>query len=245
MTPAVDAPASTRRARVRTETRAEILRVAGAQMAADGAAALSLRAVARELGMGVASLYRYFASRDDLLTALLVAAFDAQADAVEAAAAGPDDPERAIRAALHGYRTWSLAHPAEFALAYGTPVPGYAAPAEQTVRAGVRVGDFLARQLGDAWGSGQLMPGPTQERGAALGARERADFESLIERRQYVIPPGLMSLASELLISVHGFVVMEVFGQLRPLLSEPADAFNRIVDRALLVVGFPSDGQGA
>lgn len=242
MTVAQPEPADgSRRARLRAETRAEILRVAAEQMAVEGAAAVSLRAVARELGMGAASLYRYFANRDDLLTALLVAAFDAQADAVEAGAAGHTEPASAIRAALDSYRAWSVAHPAEFALAYGTPVPGYAAPAAQTIRAGARVGDLLLARLGAAWQAGLLAPTATDERTALLSDRERADLDALIDRRQYAVPPGLMSLASDLLIAVHGFVVMEVFGQLRPLLSDPAEAFGRTVDRALLAAGFPSD----
>ena len=187
--------------------------------------------------MGVSSIYRYFPSRDDLLTALLVAAFTAQADDVEAAARQHVDPVAAIRAALHAYRAWALAHPAEFALAYGTPVPGYAAPPERTIPAAVRVGDLLVDNLAQAWHADRIDPELVASRTASLSAQERSGLEALITRRAYQLPLGLMSLTTDLFITIHGFVVMEVFGQLRPLTSDPLTTFERTLDDALAHVG--------
>ena len=229
-----------RRNRLRAQTTAEILATATRRLAADGAGALSLRAVARDLDMGVSSIYRYFPSRDDLLTALLVAAFTAQADDVETAAREQTDPVTAIRAALHAYRDWALAHPAEFALAYGTPVPGYAAPPERTIPAAVRVGDLLVNCLAQAWHADRIDHTQVDSRAASLSASERSGLEALMTRRGYHLPIGLLSLTTDLFISIHGFVVMEVFGQLRPLTTDALTAYGRTIDDALAHVGLHS-----
>jgi AcrR family transcriptional regulator len=118
--------------RVRAEITREITDIARTQLAADGAAALSLRAVARDLGMVSSAVYRYFGSRDELLTALISDGYDALGEAVEKAdAACPRDGYAARwRSATRAGRDWAVAHPHEYALLYGSPVPGYQAPEE-------------------------------------------------------------------------------------------------------------------
>jgi len=235
-----------RRARLRAQTTADIVRAAGEQLAAEGASGLSLRAIARTLDMGVSSLYRYFPSRDELLTELLVRTFDDQADAVQTAAAATDRPTEAIRAVVHAYREWSLAHPVEFGLAYGSPVPGYHAPSDRTVRAGTRVGDLLVRLVEEARSAGQVDEGPATRRDGLLAAGERQDLESLIARRGYRVSVGLMSLIADSFVRVHGFVAMEVFGQLRPLFGDATAAYQRTVDGALASIGLAeSSGRGS
>lgn len=130
------------RERARVEVTAAIKDEARRQLAAEGAAKLSLRAVARELGMVSSALYRYFPSRDDLLTALIVDAYDAVGAAAETAlAAAPDPQDHPARwvALCSAVRAWALAHPHEYALIYGSPVPGYSAPMD-TVGPASRVG---------------------------------------------------------------------------------------------------------
>jgi AcrR family transcriptional regulator len=125
------------RARVRAEMLGEIKKVARRQLATDGAN-LSLRAVARELGMVSSGLYRYFASRDDLLTALILDAYNdlgAAAEEADAAIADRADGPARWLAATRALRGWALANPAEYALLYGTPVPGYQAPPDTTAAA--------------------------------------------------------------------------------------------------------------
>ena len=103
------------RARVRAELTREIADVARRHLASAGAAALSLRAVARELGMASSAVYRYFPSRDDLLTALIVDAYDALGDAAEARrapAAARDDLRGRWRAACRAVREWARRAPA-------------------------------------------------------------------------------------------------------------------------------------
>ncbi|HJW64451.1 MAG TPA: TetR/AcrR family transcriptional regulator, partial [Actinomycetes bacterium] len=128
-----------RRERVRHATAAEIKAVARAQMAANGTAGVTLRAIAREMGMTAPALYRYFGSRDDLVTALVTDAYDALADAMEAAvdAVAPGRHTDRVRAAFGAFRAWGLEHPTEFALIFGSPIPGYVAP-EATRPAGTR-----------------------------------------------------------------------------------------------------------
>ncbi len=145
----------TLRERRRQDLTTEIKAAARARLAADGLAALSLRAVAREVGMASSAVYRYFPSRDDLLTRLIIDGYDALGAAVEAA----DDPAAPVEerwAAVCGaVRDWARAHPHEYALLYGSPVPGYAAPRD-TVPAASRVGVVLGRVLGDAARQGRL-----------------------------------------------------------------------------------------
>jgi AcrR family transcriptional regulator len=145
------------RARVRAELTREIAEVARRHLASDGAAALSLRAVARELGMASSAVYRYFPGRDDLLTTLIVEAYDAMGAAAELADAEHPRADLVARwqAACTAVRRWALAHPHEYALVYGSPVPGYAAP-EATIGPAARVGVVLCRVVADGVTSGAI-----------------------------------------------------------------------------------------
>jgi AcrR family transcriptional regulator len=140
------------RARARIEVTAAIKDEARRQLAAEGAARLSLRAVARELGMVSSALYRYFPSRDELLTALIIDAYNSLGEAAEAADAEAGDIAPAQRwvAVCEAVRGWALAHPHEYALIYGSPVPGYSAP-ETTIPAAARVGVLLIGIVRDAY----------------------------------------------------------------------------------------------
>jgi AcrR family transcriptional regulator len=163
----------TARERVRAELTAEITDAARRQLAEVGAAALSLRAVAREVGMVSSAVYRYFPSRDDLLTRLLVDGYDdlgAAAEAADVAGAAPLDRWLAVCRAV---RSWAREHPHEYALLYGSPVPGYQAP-QDTVPAAARVGVALGRILGDAARSGAL-PEAAGERDPGLVSPDVVD----------------------------------------------------------------------
>jgi AcrR family transcriptional regulator len=157
----------TARERVRAELTREITETARRHLSTDGAAGLSLRAVARDMGMVSSAIYRYFPSRDDLLTALIIDGYDAVGAAAEdAVAACPqgDQPRRWL-VACRAVRAWALAHPHEYALVYGSPVPGYQAP-EQTIGPASRVaavlGEIIAGACRDAGRTnpGQLTTGP-------------------------------------------------------------------------------------
>ena len=146
----------TARDRARVETTGAILAAARAQLAEVGAAALSLRAVAREVGMVSSAVYRYFPSRDDLLTALIIEAYDAVGEAAERARHGTAPLERWL-AVWRAVRRWALEHPAQYALIYGSPVPGYAAP-DATLPAAGRVAVVLTDIATES--GGVVDPGP-------------------------------------------------------------------------------------
>jgi AcrR family transcriptional regulator len=162
----------TARERVRAELTAEITDAARRQLAAVGAAALSLRAVARDVGLVSSAVYRYFPSRDDLLTRLIIDGYDALGAAAEAADPPVGDPQTRWLAVCRAVRSWALTHPHEYALLYGSPVPGYSAP-QDTVPAAARVGVALGRILRDAALSGAL-PEATGERDPTLVSDEAA-----------------------------------------------------------------------
>ena len=177
MAPPNAAPrAATARERARAELSREIKEEARRQLAASGAGGLSLRAVARELGMVSSALYRYYPSRDDLLTALIIDAYNALGAAAESAIAGrPGSAGRRRQApgrdrwiaACHAVRDWALANPHEYALIYGSPVPGYRAP-EATIGPAARVPLAFVGMLGEALARGEL--GRPSTAGAAAGA---------------------------------------------------------------------------
>ena len=129
-------PVAGPRARYREQVRAEVREHAWSQIAEAGASALSLKAIAQRMGITAPALYRYFASRDDLLTELILAAYLDLAQtvegAVERAVEGIDDPAGRIRAVAHAMRSWAVEAPQRYLLLFGTPVPGYAAPPEAT-----------------------------------------------------------------------------------------------------------------
>jgi AcrR family transcriptional regulator len=214
----------TARERVRAELTAEIADAARRQLAEVGAVALSLRAVARELGMASSAVYRYFPSRDDLLTLLIVDGYDQLGAAAEAAddpAAPPVDRWLAICRAV---RTWALEHPHEYALLYGTPVPGYSAP-QDTVPAAARVGAVLGRVLGDAARSGALPEG-TGERDPALVSDEAM---AVLGGEHPALDETVRVRALLAWSAVYGTISFELFGH---FVGSVEDA-DRFFDRAM------------
>src|SRR4051812_38002302 len=165
------------RARVRAEMIEEIKTTARSYLATDGAN-LSLRAVARDMGMVSSALYRYFASRDELLTALIIDAYDALGAAAEAADATVTDRADLLGrwlAACHAVRAWALANPAEYALIFGSPVPDYRARTDPFAAA-ARTPRVLMGVVKDGYDGG-LLPAP----GGDLPDDVRADLTRLRE----------------------------------------------------------------
>jgi len=213
---ATHSASQTARERARAELTREIKQEARRQLAAHGAQGLSLRAVARELGMVSSAIYRYFPSRDELLTALIIEAYDALGDAAEAASAAPPpaDVRGRWRAACHAVRDWALAHPHEYALIYGSPVPGYQAP-QATVAPAIRVARVIGGLLAGADpASPRALPPPELAAQAAIVAAAIAP-----EAPSPVITRGLIALTQ-----LFGMISFELFGQFVGSL-EPADAF--------------------
>jgi len=144
---------STKRAATRQANMERIKAVARVQLENSGAAGLSLREVAREMNQTSSALYRYFSSRDELLTALILDAYNDLGAATERAESRIDrrDFVGRWRAATRAIRKWAKAHPHEYALIFGSPVPGYQAP-ELTVAAATRVTTVIGKILTDYFG---------------------------------------------------------------------------------------------
>ncbi len=203
------------RARARAQMRTEILDVAREHLAAEGVGGLSLRAVARDLGMASSAVYRYFENRDVLLTALIIDAYDSLGAAVEQAeAAVPRDDLLGRWQGIAGtVRAWALEHPSLYALVYGSPVPGYAAP-QDTVEPATRVTRLLAALVQDVLTSGgesvQVQEAPLVRvpPDAAAGLAPLVDFLGPGATPEWAVR-GLMAWTW-----LFGAVSFELFGQL-------------------------------
>jgi AcrR family transcriptional regulator len=213
----------------------EIKVIARRHLASDGAN-LSLRAVARDLGVVSSALYRYFASRDDLLTALIIDAYNALGDVVEAAAASRprDDLEGRWLAVAHAIREWALQQPHEYALIYGSPVPGYQAP-QDTVGPATRSSFTLIGllrdgvELGIYSSDGDPLPQPLHDDLARL----RADAAPHV-------PESLLARGMAGWLLIFGTVSFELFGQFETVITDRQaffdfqmrEAFKNITSRA-------------
>ncbi|MEV6287925.1 TetR/AcrR family transcriptional regulator [Kribbella sp. NPDC051770] len=207
----------TARDRARAELTQEIKDAARRQLATDGAERLSLRAVSRELGMVSSALYRYFPSRDDLLTALIIDAYDALGAAVEKAAL-VEDPLDAWLAACRAVRAWARAHPHEYALIYGSPVPGYSAP-QTTVQPASRVAYALLGVLQRAADGGVLVvPADAAEPSGVL-----AEQIGVLEAAAPGVPRAVLLRTGMIWAQIFGLVSFELFGQYVGSF-DPADA---------------------
>ncbi|WP_328540193.1 TetR/AcrR family transcriptional regulator [Streptomyces sp. NBC_00344] len=130
-------PPPDRRERLREQTRREAKDIALGQLARTGPSGISVNAIAKAMGMTGPALYRYFANRDELLTALVADAYTdlagALSHAVAVTPATDKDPAAGLRAFAHAWRGWAREHPDRYLLIYGTPIPGYTAPPATTV----------------------------------------------------------------------------------------------------------------
>jgi AcrR family transcriptional regulator len=218
------------RARNRAAIDAEIRRVAGEHLAAYGASGLSLRAIARDLGMASSAIYRYVASSDELLTQLIVAAYDSLGDSVESAleSSGATTPEAQFGVIAHAFREWARSHPHEYALIYGSPVPDYAAPGDRTNPAGTRVPQLLVSVL---------MQLPQTVDSTAQDQRSVGELLGAPVFEGSGLSPGAMRRGLTAWILVVGAVSSEVFEQLgADTLTDPDAFFVGIVDTALDIV---------
>ena len=229
--------APTRRVRQRAATISEIKALARRQLAEQGPGGLSLRAIARQMGTASSALYRYFPSQSDLVTVLCVEAYESLAEGLAAArdAEPPGDHTRRWVAVCHAYRRWSLDHPADFALIFGTPLPGYHAPPEVTAAAAGRAIGVAADVYAAAVQAGAADPGRTEVPAdlktgalwAALAGHKAADRE-----------PALAGIVLTAWASLLGYLVTEIFGSLNALISDTDTLYRAHVRTVTLGMGF-------
>lgn len=214
-----------RRERLRAQTLEEITAIAMRLLMEGGPDAISLRAIAREMGMTAGAIYGYYATRDDLISTLISDVYTALVDRLEAArdAVPVEDPAGRIMAWAEGVRAWAVERPAEFRLIYGDPVPGYRPPpGGPAAAAELRACTGLVGLASAVWPRAAA----TQTAGdcawsdfdAALAEHVRSDFPEL--------PPDALALALRMWGRMHGLIALEVYGHLRPQSRDPAKLFR-------------------
>lgn len=202
----------TPRERARAQTVADIVRLGREHLAVHGAAALSLRAVARDLGVVSSAVYRYVQNRDELLTLLLIDAYGELGDEVDAAVGRVAEADFAgrFRALGRAVRSWAVREPARYALLFGSPVPGYQAPAERTTGPGTRVINALMDIFDGAWRAGALL---VETPSAAVSGPLAQDLAVIREELGLAVPGELLARGALVWTSLFGAVSFEVFGQ--------------------------------
>ena len=232
-----------RRDRMRDLTIAEIKATARQQMAESGTAGVSLSAIARAMEISAPALYRYFASRDDLVTALIVDAFTALADAIEAAelavqskACGPK-----ILASCLAYREWAITHPVDFQLIYGNPISGYVAPADITLPLARRPFDGLLRLFLEAYQTGELVV-PAEY--APVPAGVSAHFATWLPKAIHDFPDALLCLLTSGWARIHGMVMLELFEHLGPVVGDSAAFYRYELGAFLQQLGMTLPNEG-
>ncbi|NUU17206.1 TetR/AcrR family transcriptional regulator [Cellulomonas humilata] len=227
------------RDRARAELMSELLAAARAHLESEGSAALSLRAVARDLGMASSAVYRYVPSRDALLTLLIIEAYDAVGQVAEDAAADArhSGPAQTWLAVARAVRRWALDQPYSFELIYGTPVRGYQAP-QDTVPAALRLWGVIVGLLLEAFQEGVLDPtGPafdptgrmTPEVYAFAGWADPATVPVEVAR--------VATRSPTLFTSLVGAISTELFGHLHRVAADPALLFDVTIATSAAGVG--------
>ena len=226
----------TARERARADITAEITAAARRQLADHGAAALSLRAVARDLGMVSSAVYRYFPSRDDLLTALIIESYDALGAAAEEAATASRRraPRHRWVAVATAIRTWAQEHPHEYALLYGSPVPGYAAP-DDTTTSGTRASFALLSVVRDAAASRPLEPVLPVHVPATLAVDLRTLRETVDLRIDDDVTVAVLAAWTQLF----GLISFELFGQTRGVVTDADALFTAATSAMAAAIGLP------
>ena len=229
----------TARERVRAELIREITEIARRQLATDGAAGLSLRAVAKEMGMVSSAVYRYFPNKDELLTTLIIDGYNAVGAAVEKAEAAcpPEDYAGRWLAACRAVRDWALAHPHEYALVYGSPVPGYQAP-ERTIEPAARSAVVFGKIIGDVYRAGATAGSP--EPLVPVPASFAPDAARLRDAIMAGVPDHIVAAALIAWSGLFGLVSFELFGQFENVVTDRAAYFDHAAARLGRLTGVPA-----
>lgn len=221
----------------REETAKQIKAIARQQMADNGTAGISLRAIAREMGITAPAIYNYFPSLDDLITALLVDAFNGLGDAVEAGAVGDSTADK-LRNAAHAYRAWALASPADFQLIYGNPIPNYKAPAELTIPLARRPLEIFTQILlegmeQDNW----QIPAHYRTIAATIDAYMQTWMQDSVPSD---VPVQAIYTILVMWSRIHGIIMLELFEHISPTVGD-VDAFYELeVDIFIEAIGLAS-----
>jgi AcrR family transcriptional regulator len=216
----------------REETANAIKTAARNLMAKHGTAGLSIRPIAREIGLTAPALYRYFENLDALITELIVDNFNALAAALEIArdqAQGQLSASQ-LMAIMLAYRQWALDHPIDFELIYGNPIPGYEAPSDITTPAAARAFVIVADLLEQIILSGEFHPPQGHDR---VPTKIEPYLEGMIQQESY----AFSTLAAYLTVvgwsQMHGIIMLELTEHITPIIGD-MDSYYRIQMENLL-----------
>ena len=226
--------ASEKRAATRAANIEKIKSVARERLARDGATGLSLREVAREMGQTSSALYRYFSNRDELLTALIIDAYNDLGAATERADARADraDLRSRWRSSCRAIRRWARAHPHEYALIFGSPVPGYEAP-EPTIAAATRVTGVIASIVADQYRNVDVVVSDDPNMARTL------HFDNVAQLMPNV-PRDVALRAVFAWTQIFGYISFELFGHLVGSVRHGDTAFDLLIDQTGRTVGLPN-----
>lgn len=202
-----------------------------------GTAGLSLRAIARDLGLTAPALYHYFPRLEDLITALIVDAYTSLGETIEnaAAAAKPAGYGPQILAGMLAYRDWALANPSAFQLILGNPIPGYSAPDALTTSVARRPILAIGRVMLAAWEAGELtLPAIVTPVPATIAAH----MEAFLSAEALPIPAAVLYLNILALSRIHGIVMLESFNHIQPTIGDVATFYRHEAVAFLTELGF-------
>jgi AcrR family transcriptional regulator len=231
-----------RRERLRTATLGEIKDVTRRLLVNDGLAGVSLRAIAREMGMTAPALYRYYPSLEALVSALCADLYYEASAAMERArdACPPDEPGARLYTVCREFRRWSVAHPAEFGLMFGSPLPGMTVEGDhdpenkQDAAGGYFAGVFLGLFI-EIWRRAPFEVPPAEEMAPAL-RRQLGAYAAAVGAE---LPTGAAQLFLSCWIRLYGMVAMEVFGHLHFALVDVEPMFEAELANAARLLGIP------
>ena len=227
---------STRREKRRNATLEDIKSTAWKQVAEQGAAALSLRAIAREMEMTAPALYRYYKDRDALVTALLIDAFDSFSDALEAARDQHDDHVTRFRSIAKAYFRWAVNDPQKYLFVFGTPIPGYQF-AEELGPSAQRSFLVLQGVIGEAFIAGKITGELTALR---MPTGLKAQYEAL---RKMGLPyvPVVTHLTLAMWSMMHGMTSLFIYGYFTGFLGGQVEAFvDHEIEKMIRIMGLTS-----
>jgi AcrR family transcriptional regulator len=201
------------------------------QAAEFGAAALSLRAIARELNITAPAIYNYFPSRDELVTALIVDAYNSLGDSQQATLEGVAKQDGAARLSALGiaYRDWAVKYPQRYQLIFGTPIPNYHAPEDTTLPASVWALTPLLGTIQAIHNDGNLRI----ERLAKLTPKLKSMLETWSEFTGRSAEIEVLYVGYVIWTRVHGMMMLELGGQLPSFITDPGEVFRREIKNIL------------
>lgn len=231
----------TRREQLYAATITDIKETARQLMRQHGTNGLTLREIARTMGMTAPGLYHYFANRDALITALIIDAFNALADTLEVAQSGPGTVVERLQRALLAYRAWAITNRTDFELIYGNPIPGYKAPRDTTVPAAARSLKVFAALLAEAIAQGDLVPPPAyQSVPPLLAAHFTVLAQQSVGETLASVPVEAFYLAVVAWPRIHGLIMLEIFEHLPPVVGDSTTFYALQIDDMLREFGIRS-----